>query len=59
MVFCASDLHADMVKRLLDAAFKALYGDEYNEAAVRKITGKSDKVDALIKRYKNERWPSS
>ncbi len=58
MVFCASDLHADMVKRLLDAAFKALYGDEYNEAAVRKITGKSDKVEALIKRYKNERYPS-
>lgn len=58
MIFCATDLHADMVKRLLDNAFKDLYGDEYNEAAVRKITGKSDKVDALIKRYKNERYPS-
>jgi len=58
MIFCATDLHADMVKRLLDSAFKALYGDSYNEAAVRKITGASDKVDQLIRRYKNERYPS-
>ena len=58
MIFCATDLHADMVKRLLDESFKALYGDEYNEAAVRKITGASDKVDQLIRQYKNERYPS-
>lgn len=58
MIFCATDLHADMVKTLLDNAFKKLYGDSYNEAAVRKITGKSDKVKELIKRYKNERYPS-
>jgi type I restriction enzyme R subunit len=35
-----------------------LYGDEYNEAAVAKITGASDKIDQLIRRYKNERYPS-
>lgn len=58
MIFCATDLHADMVKRLLDEAFKAVWDDEYNEAAVRKITGASDKVDALIRRFKNERYPS-
>ncbi len=58
MIFCATDLHADMVKRLLDEAFKDVWGDEYNEAAVRKITGASDKVDLLIRRYKNERYPS-
>lgn len=58
MIFCARDIHADMVKRLLDEAFKELYGDEYNEAAVRKITGASDKVDQLIRRYKNERYPN-
>lgn len=58
MIFCATDLHADMVKRLLDTAFKALHGDSYAEAAVRKITGKSDKVRELIKRYKNERYPN-
>lgn len=58
MIFCATDLHADMVKRLLDDAFKELYGDEYNEAAVRKITGASDKVSQLIQLYKNERYPT-
>lgn len=58
MIYCATDLHADMVKRLLDDAFKAVYGDAYNEAAVRKITGASDKVDTLIRLYKNERFPT-
>ncbi len=58
MIFCATDLHADMVKRLLDEAFKALYDDAYNEAAVRKITGQSDKVKQLIRQYKNERYPN-
>ncbi len=58
MIFCATDLHADMVKRLLDTAFKELYGDDYNEAAVRKITAKSDRVAQLILHYKNERYPT-
>ncbi|MDR5899437.1 type I restriction-modification system endonuclease [Halomonas vilamensis] len=58
LIFCATDLHADMVKRLLDDAFKALYNGSYNQAAVAKITGKSDKVDQLIRRYKNERYPN-
>jgi len=58
MIFCVTDLHADMVKRLLDSAFKELYGEEYNEVSVQKITGASDKVDQLIRRYKNERYPS-
>ncbi len=58
MIFCATDLHADMVKRLLDDAFKALYQDDYNEAAVSKITGQSDKVQQLIRHYKNEKYPT-
>lgn len=58
LIFCATDAHADMVKRLLDDAFLARYEDQYNEAAVRKITGASDKVDQLIRRYKNEALPS-
>ncbi|WP_286240958.1 type I restriction-modification system endonuclease [Neptuniibacter halophilus] len=58
MIFCATDLHADMVKRLLDDAFTEVWGEDYNEAAVRKITGASDKVDQLIRQYKNERYPS-
>ncbi len=58
LIFCATDAHADMVKRLLGQAFADLYGDSYNQAAVEKITGASDKVDQLIRRYKNERFPS-
>jgi type I restriction enzyme R subunit len=58
MIFCGTDAHADTVKRLLDDTFKALYGDQYNEASVRKITGASDKVSQLIRLYKNERYPS-
>ncbi|MCQ8104208.1 type I restriction-modification system endonuclease [Methylomonas sp. SURF-2] len=58
MIFCASDRHADMVKRILDRLYKKMYGDEYNEAAVKKITGQSDKVGQLIRQYKNERYPS-
>lgn len=58
LIFCATDAHADMVKRLLDGAFKAKYDEQYNEAAVRKITGAADQVDQLIRRFKNERLPS-
>ncbi len=58
MIFCATDRHADMVKRLLDAEFKKVHGSEYNEAAVRKITGQSDRVTQLIRQYKNERYPN-
>ncbi|MCB1806278.1 MAG: DEAD/DEAH box helicase family protein, partial [Candidatus Competibacteraceae bacterium] len=58
LIFCATDLHADMVKRLLDEAFKALYNGDYNQAAVAKITGQSDKVEQLIRQYKNERYPT-
>jgi type I restriction enzyme R subunit len=58
MIFCATDLHADMVKGLLDEAFKELYNGEYNQAAVAKITGQSDKVAQLIRQYKNERYPN-
>ena len=58
MIFCATDRHADMVKRLLDDAFKADYNGAYNQAAVAKITGQSDKVSQLISQYKNERYPN-
>jgi len=58
LIFCATDAHADMVKRLLGDAFKAVHGEQYNQAAVEKITGASDKVDQLIRRFKNERLPT-
>lgn len=57
MIFCATDTHADKVVRMLGEAFKDLHGEAYNQATVVKITGKSDKVDQLIRRYKNEPFP--
>ncbi|WP_367104220.1 type I restriction-modification system endonuclease [uncultured Psychrobacter sp.] len=58
LIFCATDLHADMVKNLLDNVFSDLYGDDYNVDSVKKITGASDKVGQLIRRYKNEKFPT-
>lgn len=58
LIFCATDLHADRVKTQLDSAFKALYNGSYHEAAVDKITGQSEKVGQLIRRFKNERYPN-
>lgn len=57
LIFCATDAHADMVKRLLDTAMGDIHPD-FNQAAIQKITGKSDQVSKLIKRFKNERYPS-
>lgn len=58
LIFCVTDAHADMVKRLLDEAFVAMHEDSYNQSAVAKITGQSDKVDDLIRQYKNEAYPN-
>lgn len=61
IIFCApsqNGLHADMMKRLLDDAFKDLYNGEYNQAAVEVIKGDSDKLDQRIRQFKNERYPN-
>lgn len=57
MIFCATQNHAEMVKRLLDEAFFEKYNGDYNEASVRIITGRTDKVDQVIRLYRNERYP--
>ena len=56
LVFCATDRHADMVVRLLKAAFHAK-GMEADDDAVIKITGAADKPLALIRKYRNETNP--
>jgi type I restriction enzyme R subunit len=57
LVFAATDLHADMLVRLLQEAFEAQHGS-LEDGAVRKITGASDQPLQLIRRFKNERLPS-
>lgn len=56
LIFCVTDLHADMVVRLLKTAFDELYGSVHDDA-VMKITGKADKPLQLIRRFKNEQLP--
>lgn len=56
LVFCATDLHADMVVRLLTEAFEAHYG-AIEDGTVLKITGAADKPLHQIRRFKNERLP--
>ncbi|TBW09687.1 type I restriction-modification system endonuclease [Azotobacter chroococcum subsp. isscasi] len=58
MIFCVNQAHAERVKNRLDEAFKEVHGEQYNQAAVQIITGQSDKVEQLIRQYKNERYPS-
>lgn len=56
LIFCVNDLHADLVVRLLKAAFADRYGS-VSDDAVMKITGAADKPSQLIRRYKNETLP--
>src|SRR5690606_13632177 len=43
MIFCATGLHADMVKRLLDEAFSAIYNGNYNERSEERRVGKESR----------------
>ena len=57
LIFCVSDAHADLVVMLLKEAFQRRYGSVPNDA-VAKITGDSDKLKQLIRRFKNEAFPN-
>lgn len=58
MIFCVNQSHAERVKNFLDDAFREAYAEQYNQATVQIITGQSDKVEQLIRKYKNEPHPS-
>jgi type I restriction enzyme R subunit len=58
MVFAVNKSHAATLKAKLDEAFKEVYGESYNSAAVEIIVGDTDEVGKAISRYKNERFPS-
>jgi type I restriction enzyme R subunit len=57
LVFCVDDRHADLVVRLMKEALDEKLGGVDDEC-VAKITGRSDKYDQLIRRFRNERRPS-
>ncbi|HWM83565.1 MAG TPA: type I restriction-modification system endonuclease [Pseudolabrys sp.] len=56
LIFAATDAHADIVVSAIKKAFAAAYG-EIDDAAVRKITGSVDKVQTLIRSFRNDTDP--
>ncbi|MBE9008901.1 type I restriction-modification system endonuclease [Pseudanabaenaceae cyanobacterium LEGE 13415] len=56
LIFCATDDHADIVVQHLRQAFADQYGSVDDEA-VQKITGKADKPNQWIRRFRNEVYP--
>jgi type I restriction enzyme, R subunit len=56
LVFAATDGHADIFVKEIKAAMAARYG-EIEDAAVRKITGSVDRVDGLIRSFRNDALP--
>ena len=56
LIFAVSVAHADIIVDELKAAFREAYG-EIEDAAVRRITGKTDHVGQLIKSFRNDTMP--
>ncbi|MEP9399927.1 type I restriction-modification system endonuclease [Mesorhizobium sp. KR2-14] len=56
LIFAATDAHADIVVDAIKRAFADAYG-EIDDAAVRKITGSVDKVQNLIRSFRNDADP--
>jgi len=56
LVFAVSNAHADIIVVQLKHALADRYG-EIEDDAVRKITGSVDKVDQLIRSYRNDAFP--
>lgn len=56
LIFAATDAHADIVVNAVKKAFAEAYG-EIDDAAVRKITGSVDKVQSLIRSFRNDANP--
>ncbi|MER9231246.1 type I restriction-modification system endonuclease [Mesorhizobium sp. M0622] len=56
LIFAATDAHADMVVSAIKRAFHEAYG-EIDDAAVKKITGSVDKVQNLIRSFRNDANP--
>ena len=56
LIFCANDHHADLVVKLLKEALEKVWG-ALDDKTVMNITGRTDRPNKAILRYKNERLP--
>lgn len=57
LVFASNDNHADLVVKIFFEEYKKL-GIDVPDDAIVKITGKAYAPDTLLKRYKNEKYPT-
>lgn len=57
LIFAATDAHADMVVQLLNEEFETMGVDVPNDAIL-KITGRVHNPKELVRRFKNEKYPS-
>lgn len=57
LIFAASDDHADLVVRILKEELENVLG-EIDDDAITKITGSIDKPLQMIRKYKNEKYPT-
>ena len=57
LIFCVSDIHADLVVGEMQKAFDKFYGEQENDV-VMKITGSIRDPQEAIRKYKNERLPN-
>lgn len=57
LIFCVSDIHADLVVGEIQKAFDKFHGEQENDL-VMKITGSIRDPQEAIRRYKNERLPN-
>jgi len=56
LIFAATDAHADIIVKAIKDAFADAYG-EIEDAAVKKITGSVDRVQKLIRSFRNDANP--
>src|SRR5215208_3574749 len=56
LIFAATDAHADIVVKQLKKALADKYG-EIDDGSIRKITGSVDRVQDLIRSYRNDAEP--
>jgi len=56
LIFAATDAHADIVVTAIKKAFAGVYG-EIDDVAVKKITGSVDRVQKLIRSFRNDANP--
>ena len=57
LIFAANNNHADMVVQILKEEFEA-FGEEVDADAIVKITGNVDNRKDLLRRFKNDQYPS-